>query len=592
MYLYALTLAALVVSANAMGSSSGGSGFGSGSSSSGGSGFGGSGSSSGGSGSGTSGFSSGGSGSGGSDHSSGGSGNGGKSMAGKCNEVKFGSDIPSSRRTQYCEMMSCLHLASASDEHCVEKGTTTTGSTTPGCAQTDGLSANSADCTCGSSTSSTGVKTCTGVTGLFCTAATSTCAFRAKQQTSSECAAGKMKSSDGTCVNCVTNKYQDQVGQSSCKACPSGKVAPQIGSTSCAVAQAACASGKMKKSDGTCVNCSPGKFIETGDASCSSCVTNKYQDEVGKSSCKNCPSGKVAPQIGSTSCAVAQSSEESHDSESQTDQESLKGKCNHLIFAQMSNPNANNDQKIEMCKAVSCAFIATKSTDFCSEEESTSATATCAAGKMKSTDGTCVDCSAGQFIAAGEKSCDVCPTNKYQDQVGQSSCKNCQSGKVAPQTGSTSCVVVDTKQQNTGCPKGRTPLGDSCADCAPGQFKATVGSDSCQMCPVGYASGNTAGQDMCTNCPSGWVATQVGSKVCATQQHSKEEEEEHTVSDTILLLLKAIFLFLFLFLFLLTDFFLFFIIFFQTGWWWCLHSQRTSRQKLRPVRGVDARRWL
>ena len=440
-------------------------------------------------------------------------------MAGKCNEVKFGSDIPSSRRTQYCEMMSCLHLASASDEHCVEKGTTTTGSTTPGCAQTDGLSANSADCTCGSSTSSTGVKTCTGVTGLFCTAATSTCAYQAKQQTSSECAAGKMKSSDGTCVNCVTNKYQDQVGQSSCKACPSGK---------------------------------------------------------------------VAPQIGSTSCAVAQSSEESHDSESQTDQESLKGKCNHLIFAQMSNPNANNDQKIEMCKAVSCAFIATKSTDFCSEEESTSATATCAAGKMKSTDGTCVDCSAGQFIAAGEKSCDVCPTNKYQDQVGQSSCKNCQSGKVAPQTGSTSCVVVDTKQQNTGCPKGRTPLGDSCADCAPGQFKATVGSDSCQMCPVGYASGNTAGQDMCTNCPSGWVATQVGSKVCATQQHSKEEEEEHTVSDTILLLLKAIFLFLFLFL--LTDFFLFFIIFFQTGWWWWWWWQWQSSRILH-LRWPILRKW-
>ena len=221
MYLYALTLAALVVSANSMNSKSDMDS--------------------------TSDFSS--------NSQSGDTStqDGGQSMAGKCKEVKFPSDIPSSYRTQYCGMQGCLHLASASEEHCVEKGTTTTSSTTtPGCAQTDGISANSADCTCGSSTSSTGVKTCTGVTGLFCTAATSTCAFQAKQKTSSTCASGKMKSSDGTCVDC-----------------------------------------------------SPGKFSETGDASCSSCPTNKYQDQVGQSSCKNCPSGKVAPQIGSTSYSDA-----------------------------------------------------------------------------------------------------------------------------------------------------------------------------------------------------------------------------------------------------------------------------------------------
>ena len=155
----------------------------------------------------------------------------------------------------------------------------------------------------------------------------------------------------------------------------------------------------------------------------------------------------------------------------------------------------------------------------------------CHAGKYRKTscafDGSeCCSCDTGRYQDVNKhrrKSCKICGSGKYNDQVGrtaESSCKTCPSGTYST-AGAASCPY-----STTTCPAGTYVSGTTackscvsgtatvCHSCASGTY-STAGAASCPYstttCPAGtYAIGGTTA---CDSCASGKYST-VGASSC------------------------------------------------------------------------------
>ncbi len=247
-----------------------------------------------------------------------------------------------------------------------------------------------------------------------------------------QCAAGTFSNIDAAflqdCIQCTAGFYQDQPGQTSCQQCPTGHYAPSpIACLECkrgsfapfplSTVCIACAAGKYSFVNGSsspCLDCPPGKYVETeGNDALSDCIDCKawtYSDVVSATSistCIACPSDSNSPagSAALTSC-ICNAGSSGPDG----------GTCTACVAGKYKSAIGNGP---------------------CLQ---------CEAGKFKEASGaaTCTTCLIGKYGAAGavaESECMACPAGKFGGREGSSTCTECEAGKVSGR-GEGACVTV------------------------------------------------------------------------------------------------------------------------------------------------------
>ena len=155
-----------------------------------------------------------------------------------------------------------------------------------------------------------------------------------------------------------------------------------------------------------------------------------------------------------------------------------------------------------------------------------SACIACAAGKYKSW--TCVreytnlDCNSPDR-------CSSCGNGKYSSVAASSACTDCPRFSTSPYESSsiTSCICNSGYEkvainsfnftcEPLSCAAGSTGPAGSCAQCAPGKYKAASGSAPCDDCVPGKYSAATGSStaSTCQNCTAGRYSETAGSSAC------------------------------------------------------------------------------
>eukprot|EP00935_MAST-01C_sp_MAST-1C-sp1_P001113 g1113.t1 len=307
-------------------------------------------------------------------------------------------------------------------------------------------------CQAGSTTdtgSSAGAKTCTAcVAGKYSTASTDlACAVCAAGSTTNtgasagassctECGAGKYStvSSVAMCTACEAEKYQNETGRSQCTAC------------------ADCAAGGRQKcggaSEGYCVDCAPGKYVNLTTSACISCPDGRYQPGTNMLACIQCGSCPVGNRAG---CKGA-----------------TEGFCEQCY------PGRYSDAKESKC--VDCPaqyFQVAKDRQNCTR---------CPVGKYQNEAGNvyCKDTPSGKVMVpkidqktgkpmrdakTGEQLMDEadCPAGKFSSTSSAQGCQYCEPGKVQQLAGKAVCEQCSTKEyvktdETTGRPDNQTCL--------------------------------------------------------------------------------------------------------------------------------------
>jgi len=288
------------------------------------------------------------------------------------------------------------------------------------------------------------------------------------------CNSGYVGPSGGTCTVCGLGKYS--LGATmECVNCPEGTFSSAQGATSnvtCSQCksnsysqsgaisqeQCYCKSGYWTK-DGSlptasCVQCTPGKFAETGVAACTDCGAGKYASSYGSNSanaCLSCVSGKfsLANYSACDACPTGTSS-----------------------------PSSSG-------AVTNC---------------------TCNLGFEPMTAG------------LDGVQCTACPAGKYKDASGAGGCRSYDKGVFSNAIGATSANASSSRcPLNSECPAGSTSVSqctcntgysgtvsvssDVCSPCSPGTYKNWTGTGPCEKCAVGFYSSTPANKDgNCSAC--------------------------------------------------------------------------------------------
>jgi len=141
----------------------------------------------------------------------------------------------------------------------------------------------------------------------------------------------------------------------------------------------------------------------------------------------------------------------------------------------------------------------------------------------------CKSCPAGKYAGGTMNTqCTLCPANTYSTTVAarySTSCLNCPQFSTSA-AGSSTCNC-SSGYQKVGtdpftcevptCAAGSTGPPDSCAQCAPGKYKAASGSAPCDDCVPGKYSAATGASTAatCLSCSAGSYAGTPGSFACS-----------------------------------------------------------------------------
>ena len=308
------------------------------------------------------------------------------------------------------------------------------------------------------------------------------------------CNTGYSGPAGGLCMACEAGKYKDAPGTGDCEACEAGKFKPNTGPGTCAACAAnshaspgsdsrencTCNKGYTGPHGGECNACSPGTWKNlTGSASCSACPLFSASS-AGSTTLEDCYCnvGYLGPAAG--------------------------GQCDACAVGKFGQKDPGRKAVCSDCPAgTSSGSAAIKLAD-----------CTCTRGFSGESDGTV---------------CTPCPTASFKNFTGIGVCSRCLANSVTlPGARST---------QDCKCPLGH--FGDVyggdpvCVPCAPGKYKAYLGSSLCASCPAksfsraastsladcqcnrGYQYGPGSG---CTACPPGQYKNESGNFACSVPQ--------------------------------------------------------------------------
>jgi len=288
------------------------------------------------------------------------------------------------------------------------------------------------------------------------------------------CPVGTYQSSNSftgsACTTC-SGSYQNEQGQSGCKSCTNGNY---LSSSS---TQTICPMGSY------CTGCqqtlcSPGTYQPAGGQSaCTSCPSNRFQDENGQIQCKACTPGTYTNNLR-TLLACPQGSQ--------------------CINCQQQQCAAGSFQ----ASASQSACVGCSATQF-QNEQGTTACKSCTAGFYRTSSSSQASCLAGSFCVACTMT--TCGTNTYQDEVGRNSCKNvnlCAAGTFAfaPPTATSNRVCRVCPSQTFSSSANTLPSCTAAAVCGVGQYQSTPSS--------------TTSDTVCTSCAPNTYQDQTGQTAC------------------------------------------------------------------------------
>jgi hypothetical protein len=400
---------------------------------------------------------------------------------------------------------------------------------------TEGASSASAclDCGAGGYSNATGVSACqlcpmgtysttlganTSSTCTSCVAGKYSATVGASSaSTCINCAAGTHSAFYGatamaTCVPCSAGTYSSEMGASLCLGCGAGTYSNTTGVSACLL----CGIGKYASALGVsvCPDCTSGKYsaIE-GMSNCTDCTAGKYNNDTGLSACQLCPAGKYSTTLGAsseTTCVPCAK-----------DSNSTSGSVN--ITECLCNPGySGNDggpcqactvgtykpgkgsvcvrceagKYVDFVAAVSCLPCPVHSQSaegsgnislcLCNSGyvvRDEAGCIACVAGKYGSNNGTCSECDAGKFAAAGASVCTICVAGSWSS-GGAATCydtrSTCELGSIRPSDTSL-CTPCEAGKFGTYSASGER----ICQYCTPGKYQNATGKINCIDCPAG-----------------------------------------------------------------------------------------------------------
>jgi hypothetical protein len=333
-----------------------------------------------------------------------------------------------------------------------------------------------------------------------------------------KCIKGYGWSSPSTCTQCSINTYKSTNDQTACINCPNQAItngvvgAIDISSCICPAgyyglagqACVACPQGRWKSFVGAatsctaCVNssttpteastlisqctCPTGQTTLTNDPSqCQLCAANSYKDSISYLQCTSCATGTSTQGAqGGTSkeaclCPAGRYTE-------------TNGSC---TLCQTGRYQSLSGQP----SCLSCpSFSGTNSTTGASSITKCLCTAGSSSSSSSST--TCFQCAAGSYTASvGVVGCSTCPEGRWSNITGATSC-----AYTCPPTTSTDATLQTPSSASACfCDRGYELKAGTCTSCTAGQYKARVGPQSCDSCPIGFYF-NGAQATVCSSC--------------------------------------------------------------------------------------------
>ena len=317
-----------------------------------------------------------------------------------------------------------------------------------------------------------------------------------------------------TCEPCPAGTYKSVHGNVACEPCPADQYQAEPGSSACTTCPAGTFSAKESMSLSNC-SCQKG-FTPTDDVSCTPCLPGTFKAQAGAGSCTSCPPGKYSSgsqQVSEHACQECPAF-----SWSQAASETVLDCVCKLGYV---GPDGG------LCQACpsgsfGVAFSDTKGCQPCPDHShhnmpgsSDTGACMCNAGYtgLPSVGKACVPCASGTFKAEpGNATCQSCARGTYNPFVasnGVSACLECP-------THSSTMLEARNSISDCVCNAGHAGnIGEPCAPCAAGTFKATTGSQSCLHCKAGKFGPEVAqvSEDACSSCPPNSFSPSASSSV-------------------------------------------------------------------------------
>ena len=312
---------------------------------------------------------------------------------------------------------------------------------------------------------------------------------------------------DWACRACAAGSYQRADNQSSCEMCTVGKYASAVAAA--ADVCEACALGKYAPTPGVtvCLLCSPHTWMaERGAGECNACPSNSLLNSSGASNVSDC-----VCVAGFREQAAPHRCEE----------------CAAGAYCPGRGEQRPCNRSWSSAGASTCTACAVNSMPLLAEGMTTPTQCQCRPGSEGTHDSNCSLCPAGKFqeqdydvssaaqtavSVAVSVTCQQCPPDRYQSEVGSVSCLTCPEHAAAPagSDGVNDCLCVP------GFYSTISLHNDTCVVCPAGSFcegghpeptpcrahtNSSTGSkrnEDC-VCDAGYY--NTAPGKECLSCP-------------------------------------------------------------------------------------------
>eukprot|EP01045_Picozoa_sp_COSAG04_P013969 COSAG04_NODE_1020_length_8729_cov_2.983082_3_plen_1985_part_00 len=304
----------------------------------------------------------------------------------------------------------------------------------------------------------------------------------------SECLAGSYSNASSTsCTICAAGTHA-AAGASECSPCAAGTsdddYLPSTACVGCTIGRASKEAGAY----GACDQCAAGKSAVAENAtSCTDCPTDEYDhDDNATTACVDCPDGRFAEagtsdssggcvpcgvgwEGGNESCSLCPPGKSDHDSNAAT----LCQPCGAGSYSESAGAFGNLDSANGCQSCAGGSYVAAGSTACIAclagqaDDDNSSSTGCveCAAGRSiaAAQTGSCIDCDAGQFAAAGSSACTNCTagTNDH-DSDPATPCQVCAAGKYSETQTNGSCIDCTVAQY-------AAENATSCTDCEAGQ---------------------------------------------------------------------------------------------------------------------------
>jgi len=338
------------------------------------------------------------------------------------------------------------------------------------------------------------------------------------------CVAGKVGNSEGICVDCEAGKYMDhEKGDSvtGCKLCDLFAI-EALGSSG---------SGDLSKKTGyvsaagasSCTGCAAGKYAQ--DNACVVCVAGKYS-EVAWTECQFCPPGESSVE-GSATCTKCAAGKYQVSPSDLLCEDCAVGKYSGSEGASMCTP-CGTQRVAPNPGAPAC--------DWCPAGEKggdAESCTPCAAGTYREAESSlsCIECSPGKVSgtgvvlthtgasvpqsSTGTSICSECGQNTYDD---NNACVDCEAGKnsAAGSAASAWCTYCPPGKSDSG---GVATSGDDsqCEVCGAGKYGPLSGGEAttaCADCPAGKSTRGNSEQAFCTGCGAGEESA-LGDSICS-----------------------------------------------------------------------------